>query len=471
MTNFIPHTPDERAAMLEAIGVASVEDLFSVIPASLRTEYTLNALPRNGQSEPELQEALTTQSEKNAGARLACFAGGGAYQRFIPPAVNAIASRSEFYTAYTPYQPEISQGTLQMIYEFQTMMSELTGLEVTNASVYDAATAVAESAFMAFRATRRKVLYVSQTLNPHFQQVLATYTHFLGDVTVKSFDPYQPLDAQLTDPANAVAGILVQQPDYFGTIQELTALEAFCRENGALLIASVDPTTLGLLEPPAADIICGDIQPFGNPVNYGGPYGGFLSTGQKLLRQLPGRLVGRTVDKDGKTAYTLTLQTREQHIRREKATSNICTNQSLNILKASAYLSLVGPQGLRQVALVSAERAQALAKKLTRLPGVRLRNDQPFLYEFAVTLPCPAGAVISEMASRHDILAGIDVSRYWPDEAHTLLVAVTELNTWETIARYVEAMETVLATLSEQTGCQPAESGRETQPVGGPVHA
>ncbi len=447
MTNFIPHTPEERQLMLQKIGVSKTDDLFEAIPAQLKKPIQVNTLPLEGMTELELQQHLILLAGKNAGTPFDAFLGGGAYARFIPPAVNTIASRSEFYTAYTPYQPEISQGTLQMIYEFQTMIAELTGMDVANASVYDGASALSESAFMALRATRRKVIYLSKTTNPHHQQVLETYVEALGGITLRFFDPNQPLESQLEEDPKSIGAVIVQQPDYLGSLYDLLPYQSLCDAAGIIFIVGVDPMTLGILEPPSrfgAQIVYGDIQQFGNSLNFGGPYGGFVATTEKWLRQLPGRVVGRTRDKSGKTAYTLTLQTREQHIRREKATSNICTNQSLNVLKATVYMSLVGPQGLQQIAGVSAERAHALAEALIKLPGVSLRTPQPFLYEFALTLPIPAKMMIQQMAESHHILAGIDVGRYWPDESQTLLIAVTEMNSPESLERYIDAFKRVL---------------------------
>jgi len=382
MTNFIPHTSQEREEMLRVVGADSVAGLFQMIPESLHKPIQTKHLPKKGYTELELQQHLTQVSYHNSGAFMESFQGGGAYHRFIPPAVNTIAGRSEFYTAYTPYQPEVSQGTLQMIYEFQTMMSELTGMDVTNASVYDGASALAEAALMALRATRRHVVACAKTVNPQYAAVLKTYIEALPGMSLVFFDPAHSLEKQMGDHPKSIAAVLIQQPDYFGCLHGSKDVQAFCDKTGAMLVVSVDPTTLGVLEPPSAygaQIVCGDIQPFGNPVNYGGPYGGFVSTTEKLLRQLPGRVVGRTIDKDSKTAYTLTLQTREQHIRREKATSNICTNQSLNVLKATVYLSLIGPQGLRHVAEVSAERAHQLADALCQQSGVSMRfGAKPF---------------------------------------------------------------------------------------------
>lgn len=448
MVNFIPHTREEREAMLQKIGVHSIDELFASIPETLRKSYPVGALSLHGRDELDVQQHLSSMATRNTGATFESFLGGGAYARFIPPVVNTIASRSEFYTAYTPYQPEISQGTLQMTYEFQTMIAELTGMDVANASVYDGATALSEAAFMAVRATRRRILYLSKTTNPHYQKVLQTYAEALGEIELRSFDPAKPIASQIQEgDSKAVAAILVQQPDYFGLIRPLQEYHRFCQDSGSLLVVSADPVAMAVLEPPGnagADIVCGDIQQFGNPVNYGGPYGGFIAVRERLLRQIPGRIVGRTLDKDGKVAYTLTLQTREQHIRREKATSNICTNQALNILKAAVYMSLVGPGGLRQIAEVSAERAHRLAQGLLELSEVTLRFDGPFLYEFALQLPLPASTVVKHMAQRHGILAGIDLGRYWPEEERTLLIAVTELNDLPSIHRYIDAFKATL---------------------------
>lgn len=462
MTNFIPHTPEERQEMLQRVGVNSASALFEAIPGSLKQDYTVKHLPHSGQHELGLQQHLVEAASKNRGAAMESFLGGGAYQRFIPPAVNTIASRSEFYTAYTPYQPEISQGTLQVIYEFQTMMSELTGMDITNASVYDGATALSESALMAMRITRRSVLYVSDTMNPQFQQVLQTYIDALGGVELRRFDPVRPLRDQVTEDPKTIAAVMVQQPDYFGIVRPMDDYQSFCDGSGALLVVNADPVSLGILASPrafGASIVCGDIQQFGNSVNFGGPYGGFIATTEKFMRQLPGRVVGRSLDKDGRVAYTLTLQTREQHIRREKATSNICTNQSLNVLKATVYLSLVGPQGLRQIAEVSAERAHQLAESLLSLPGVSMRSDGSFLNEFALRLPVPAEVMITHMAEHYGILAGVNVGKYWPDEKNTLLVAVTEMNSLESLKRYVAAFKTTLS--RHGLSVMPAGSSRQ----------
>ncbi|MBX2860479.1 MAG: aminomethyl-transferring glycine dehydrogenase subunit GcvPA [Vampirovibrio sp.] len=442
--NFLPHTAEDRLEMLKAIGVKTTAELFNDIPESLRQPKTYTALPAQGQSELELQQTMQTYAEGNTGHQMASFLGGGAYHRFIPSAVNTIASRSEFYTAYTPYQPEVSQGTLQTIYEFQTMIAELAGLDVANASVYDGGNAVAEAAFMAVRITKRKQIWITHSVNPEYGQILNTYAKGLGEVTVK--DVWA--DKLPTDGTDDLACVIVQYPNYFGNILDLQALSAFCQQHGALLIVSADPVSLGLLEAPGnlgADIVVGDIQPLGNNLSFGGPYGGYMATRQKYTRQLPGRVVGRAKDKSGKTCYTLTLQTREQHIRREKATSNICTNQALNVLKSTVYLTLMGPGGLKQVANISLQRAHALAKGLTDIEGVSFTfPEQPFCSEFAVTLPVPAHEVLVHLETQ-GILGGIPLGVAYPELQNSLLISVTEMNSPEEIQRYMEAVDRFLS--------------------------
>jgi glycine dehydrogenase subunit 1 len=445
MTGFIPHSSDERQAMLNAIGVRSIDDLFDDIAPALRGNLDPKTLQEAGKDELTLIQDLRHAASQNAGAEMASFMGGGAYHRFIPPAVNALAFRSEFYTAYTPYQPEISQGTLQAIYEFQSMMSQLTGMDVTNASVYDGANAVCEAALMASRVTKRDTVAVATSINPHTKRALETYASANHAITLLWVDVDAPLLPQLEPHKTMLAAVIVQNPDYTGCVRHLEHVAPLCHDLKALFVLVVDAFNLVLMPTPAsldADIVCGDIQAFGNPVNYGGPYGGFLSTKTAYIRQLPGRLVGKTTDNRGQEAYTLTLQTREQHIRRSKATSNICTNQALNVLKATIYLSLVGAQGLRDMALVSAERAHQLLMALLHIPGVTLRYpEHPFLNEFALSLPIPAEQMIQTMARLHNVLPGIDMGRHDPSESHSLLVAVTEMNTPTQIKHYVAAFK------------------------------
>lgn len=445
MQNFLPHTPADRQAMLETIGVSSVDALFGDIPAQLRENIEYKVLPQKGLSEAELQMELARLAADNQGPQMISFLGGGAYARFIPMAVNTIAGRAEFYTAYTPYQPEIAQGTLQVTYEFQTMICELTGMDVANASVYDGANAVTEAALMAMRATRRTHVLVARTLHPDYRQVLQTYMTGLGDVTLTEFDPRRAEEslAALEAAGNPPACVILQVPNYLGGVDDPNPVRAFCERTGALFVVSADPVSLGLLEAPGrygADIVTGDIQPLGNNLSFGGPYGGYIATRSKYLRQLPGRLVGRTVDKTGRPCYTLTLQTREQHIRREKATSNICTNQALNVLKATVYMTLVGPQGLRHVANLSTQRAHALARKLQAIAGVKLLfPDQPFLFEFALQLPEPVAPLLTHL-EKQGILGGIPLERFYPEHPNSLLVTCTETTTPEQLDRFSDAV-------------------------------
>ena len=454
MFNFLPHTDVERRAMLATIGVSNVDALFEDIPAPLRQPVRYRELPSRGLSEPELQQTLSDLADRNLSRGMACFLGGGAYHRFIPMAVHTLAGRSEFYTAYTPYQPEVSQGTLQVTYEFQTMICALTGMDVANASVYDGASAVTEAALMALRITRRHRVLVANTVHPEYRGVLKTYLTGLGGVDLVTFDP----DAPFVEAEPPPSCVILQMPNYLGALEDTSDIRAFCRESGALMVVSADPVSLGLLKAPGdygADIVTGDIQPLGNALSYGGPYGGYIACRSRYVRQLPGRLAGRATDRNGRTCYTLTIQAREQHIRREKATSNICTNQALNVLKATVFLTLAGPAGLRRIADLSAQRAHALAQALCSLPGVRLaRPKQPFLYEFALQLPVSVQPLLRRM-ERHGILAGIDLTPFYPEIKNGLLVACTEMTTPEHLARYVAACRDALQAVSTASPSPP----------------
>lgn len=462
MYNFLPHTEAERQSMLATIGVSRIEDLFSDIPEQLRQNMQYAVLPPQGLTEAELQQELAALAQMNTGAHMACFLGGGAYSRFIPMAVNTIASRSEFYTAYTPYQPEIAQGTLQVTYEFQTMICELTGMDVANASVYDGASAVTEAAFMAMRATLRSRILIASSVNPDYRQVLKTYADGLGDVDIATFDPLKPGDLLDTNHAEAkkTACVIIQVPSYFGGLEETEAIRQFCEATGAFFIVSAEPVSLGLLKAPGsygADIVTGDIQPLGNNLSYGGPYGGYIATRNKHVRQLPGRLVGKTIDKNGKQCYTLTLQTREQHIRREKATSNICTNQALNVLKATVYMSLVGPKGLKYLANLSVQRLHSLASRLRKLPGVSLYNaGQPFLFEVALRFPIPIKPMLAHL-EQQGILGGIELERFYPDAKNCLLITCTETTSPADIDRYVSAVEGYFKLVKPPESAKPSD--------------
>jgi glycine dehydrogenase subunit 1 len=448
MHNFLPHTDAERQAMLQTIGVRSIDDLFSDIPEHLRKTIRYNVLPQTGLSEAELQQELAGLATMNVGAQMACFLGGGAYSRFIPMAINNIASRSEFYTAYTPYQPEIAQGTLQVTYEFQTMICELTGMDVANASVYDGASAVTEAAFMAMRATKRSRILIANTVHPDYRQVLKTYTEGLGDVEVVEFNPQNPGTLLNTDHESApkTACVILQVPNYFGGLEATTPVRQFCETTGALFIVSAEPVSLGLLKAPGsygADIVTGDIQPLGNNLSYGGPYGGYIATRNKHMRQLPGRLVGRTVDKNGTQCYTLTLQTR--------------TNQALNILKATVYLSLVGPAGLKYLANLSVQRMHSLASRLRKLPGVSLYVDgQPFLFEAALQFPAPVQPLLTYLEQK-GILGGIALERFYPEAKNVLLITCTEMTLPEHIEQYVNAVTEYLQKANPAKTNQPTD--------------
>jgi glycine dehydrogenase subunit 1 len=462
MYNFLPHTEAERQLMLAKIGVKNIDALFSDIPTSLRQNIEYTVLPSQGLTEMELQAELQALAHQNKGTELACFLGGGAYNRFIPMAVNTIASRSEFYTAYTPYQPEIAQGTLQVTYEFQTMICELTGMDVANASVYDGASAVTEAAFMAMRTTRRNRILVANSVNPDYRKVLETYAKGLGEVSVDTFDPLKP--GEILSPhhpqAQQTACVVMQIPNYWGGLEDPKVIQQFCEATGALFIVSAEPVSLGLLKAPGsygADIVTGDIQPLGNNLSFGGPYGGYIATKSKYVRQLPGRLVGKTVDRNGKQCYTLTLQTREQHIRREKATSNICTNQALNVLKATVYMTLVGPNGLKHLANLSLQRTHTLASQLRKLPGITLyQAGQPFFAEVALRFPVPVAPLLQHL-EQQGILAGIALERFYPDAQNCLLIACTEMTLPSEIDRYVQAVKEYLKLNAPPGTPQPAE--------------
>lgn len=462
MHNFLPHTDAERKAMLSVIGLPTLAALFEDIPASLRDSIRYQVLPAQGLSELELQQELSELATQNQAQGMACFLGGGAYSRFIPMAIHNLTSRSEFYTAYTPYQPEIAQGTLQVTYEFQTMICELTGMDVANASVYDGASAVTEAALMALRVTKRHRILIANTVHPDYRAVLKTYLAGLGGIELIEFDPAKAEEvfhaALSHDSGPKTACVIIQVPNYLGGLEATEPVREFCKASGALMVVSAEPVSLGLLKAPGdygADIVTGDIQPLGNHLSFGGPYGGYIACRNQYMRQLPGRLVGRTIDKDGKKCYTLTLQTREQHIRREKATSNICTNQALNVLKATIFLTLVGPVGLKHLANVSAQRAHALASQLQAISGVNLyQPKQSFLFEFALQLPVPIKSFLRFMEQR-GILAGIELERFYPEAKNVLLVTCTEMTTPAHLEQYVkhakEYLETVQSGSSIET--------------------
>src|SRR6267154_1451770 len=441
---FIPHTETDVAAMLAAIGVAGIENLFDEIPSDLRVK-SLAGVP------PELNEMeigrLMTERARADGAPLT-FIGAGAYEHHIPAAVWAIATRGEFYSAYTPYQAEASQGTLQLIYEFQTMIARLTGMEVANASMYDGASATAEAALMAVRANRaassRRIL-LPRAVNPTYAQVAKSIA---GNQGLK-FEELPYCTAEGVTPSASLArydgqditALVIQQPNFFGHLEDVDALTDWAHAHAILVIAVVNPTSLALLKPPGewgargADIAVGEGQPLGVPLSSGGPYFGFMATRMDYVRQMPGRIVGRTLDVAGQAGFTLTLQAREQHNRRAKATSNICTNQGLLVTAATIYMSLMGPQGLARTAAAAHARARELVAGLTRVPGVRLAFSGPYFHEAVLQLDRPVAPVLKSLSSR-GILGGLDLSGYFPELGHALLVCATETKTAADIDRY-----------------------------------
>ncbi len=439
---YVPHTEADRQRMLEAIGVDSIDRLFEVVPEGSR--YPSLDLPP-GLSEMEVVRLLRGLAEENADLdHHSCFLGAGAYRHFIPAVVDHVLRRGEFYTAYTPYQPEASQGTLTAIYEYQSMICDLTGMDVTNASLYDGASAMAEAALMAARITRREGLVVARNVHPAYRQVLRTYTQGLGlPIREVGYDHQGRVDLASAREtlSSGSACLMVQHPNFFGCLEDLSSSSELAHRFGALLVACVDPIALGLFRPPGeegADLVVGEGQALGNPVSFGGPYLGFLACGQEYMRQLPGRLVGMTTDTQGRRGFVLTLQTREQHIRREKATSNICSNEALVALAATVYLAAMGKQGLRQVAELCFHKAHYAARQIEGLPGFALPFGQ-FFKEFVVKTPLSPREVNAKLWER-GIVGGYDLGRHYPELADGLLFCVTEMNPKEEIDALVRAL-------------------------------
>ncbi len=443
---YIPHTEDQRQAMLQRLGLERIEQLFEEqIPEALRLERPLDVPPP--MSEIELRRHFQELAECSvpAGAQ-ACFLGAGIYDHYVPSVVPNIILRGEFHTAYTPYQPEMSQGTLQAIFEFQTMIAGLTGTDVANASMYDGATALAEAVILACGVTHRDDA-ILVGVHPAWVKVVRTYVEGLGIRVIEA-----PLPNGLPDAAwlqsNVDAGtgvVAVQQPSFFGALHDLKSLAEQAHAAGALLVAASNPIPLGLLESPGAlgaDVVVGEGQPLGLGMNFGGPLVGFFAARTKYLRQMPGRLVSQTKDKEGRTGYVLTLQTREQHIRRERATSNICTNQGLMMLAATVYLATLGKQGLRDVATQCLHKAHYAAEKLSAVPGYQLRFEAPFFHEFVLQCPTDAEAVAAKL-TEYGILGGYPLGRDYPELRDCLLVAVTERRTREEIEDYADALSEV----------------------------
>jgi len=449
---FIPHTEEDVSAMLGAIGAARIEDLFDEIPPALKTGK-LKDVP-DGLTEMAVSRLM--QERASADGFWSSFIGAGVYEHHIPAAIWQITTRGEFYSAYTPSQAEASQGTMQLIYEFQTMMTRLTGLDVSNASLYDGASALAEAALMAVRSHKssRRVL-VPKTVHPIYRRVADTTVRNQGIELVEiEFDPATGKTVLPADPGS-FAGLVIPQPNFFGVLEDVHAMTDWAHDQGALAIALVNPTTLAVLETPGrwgshinqgggADIAVGEGQPLGAPMASGGPYFGFMCCRQAFVRQMPGRIVGRTVDLDGKPGFTLTLQAREQHIRRSKATSNICTNQGLVVTAATQYMALLGPQGLTKVARASHAGTVALADKLAAIPGVTRAFASPFFHEVVLTLDDNARDVLRALRAQ-GILGGLDISAWYPELGQAILVCVTETKTAADLDHYAQQMERILS--------------------------
>ena len=444
---YIPATPAERERMLRSAGVLRVEDLFADIPAEVRLTRPLDLPP--AMPDPDLLAHMRTLAGRNVDCdRLACFLGAGAYDHFVPSTVPHLALKPEFLTAYTPYQAELMQGELQAMYEYQTMMCELLAMDVANASMYDGASATGEAAAMAADVTKRSEVLISSALHPEYRQVLRTYATHLP-ITVRDLparDGVTSPDAVHEAVTDDTAAVIVQSPNFFGCVEDGAALAQAAHGRGALLVVAIaEPLSLGLIKPPGeygADIVTGEGQPLGNALNYGGPYLGIMATRQEFVRRIPGRLVGRTVDTEGRPGYVLTLQTREQHIRRAKATSNICTNEALNALVAAVYLATLGRQGVRDVAELNARKTHYLRERIAQVPGYSLPFAAPVFNEFVVRCPV-APEEINKRLLEHGILGGLPLGRFYPDLADCWLLCVTERRSREEIDRFVGHLETV----------------------------
>ena len=447
---FIPHTDDDVRNMLDAIGVKTIDELFDEIPAELRSKG-LEVTPQ-GVSEMEIARLMQERAAQDEVCL--CFAGGGAYEHHIPAAVWEITTRGEFYSAYTPYQAEASQGTLQLLYEYQTMMASLTGMDVSNASMYDGSSALAEAVLMAVRANRKsksKRILMPRTVHPSYRKVVHTIVNGQGIVLEEldydrngGFIDPESLPAEPGD----FAALVIPQPNFFGSLEEVDALTDWAHQHNALVIAVVNPTSLAILKAPGewgtdgADIACGEGQPMGAPLSSGGPYFGFMCCRQTYVRQMPGRIIGGTVDLDGKQGFTLTLQAREQHIRRSKATSNICTNQGLLVTAATIYMSLIGPAGLEKVAAASHANTTALVDKLASLDGVIKVFDRPLFHEAVLQFDLPIDE-ITRALSVQGIVAGVSLADDYPELGNCLLVCATETKTEQDLDTYKENLERI----------------------------
>lgn len=445
--SYVPNTSDDQKKMLNFLGIDQVSQLFEDIPASVRMNRNLNLWP--SMSEIELERHMNKLARKNQDlTTLVSFLGAGAYEHYVPSAVDAIVGRSEFYTSYTPYQPEVSQGMLQAIFEYQTVVSELTGMDLANASMYDGPTALGEAGLVCCSHTRRNKLLVASAMHPEYRSVLATYAkgqsvevaelpHTDGVLNMNQLD-------ELCDAS--VAGVLIQYPNFFGCIEDVRAIADLVHSRGALLVVNTYPIALGLLQSPGelgADIVIAEGQSLGNAISYGGPYLGIMAARKELMRRMPGRIVGQTVDHDERRGFVLTLQAREQHIRREKASSNICSNQALNALAATVYLAYLGKQGIADVALQNFHKAHYLKNQLTAIAGVEAAFQKPFFNEFVVRLP-KAASTVQEALINEGFVFGLDLGRFYDNMSDTVLLNVTEMRTKAEIDLVCEKLEGIL---------------------------
>ena len=441
---FIANTKKQQQEMLGELGM-TMEDLFADIPEELRCKsFNLPA----GKSEQVVRKQLAELADKNA-TGLTCFMGGGFYDHFIPAAVKAIVGRSEFYTAYTPYQPELSQGTLQAIYEYQSSICRLTEMEAANASLYDGGTAMYEAMMMALRITRRNKVIIDDSVNPIYRVIIESYTRNLNIELVESHcvNGQVNRDEILAALDDKTAGVILQNPNFFGCIDDFSDIAEAAHDKGALLMVSCYPISLGILKSPGemgADIVTGEGQSLGMDLSFGGPYLGFMATREKYVRKMPGRIAGETMDNQGRRGYVLTLQAREQHIRRDKAMSNICSNEALCALTAQVYLSLLGKKGLREVAQLCADKTSYAYQRLTAIPSVEMHFKAKYFFnEFVVDLPCDAADVVGRLIEK-GFAAGFPLSRYYKGMENSMLIAVTEKRTKQEIGMLAEALEAVL---------------------------
>ncbi|RKL68753.1 aminomethyl-transferring glycine dehydrogenase [Salipaludibacillus neizhouensis] len=439
---YLPMTEKDQRDMLDTIGVSQVEELFQDIPVEVRFKGDLNI--EKGLDEISLIKEMTRLATKNKNIKeYPSFLGAGVYEHYIPTVVNHMLLRSEFYTAYTPYQPEISQGELQGIFEFQTMICELTGMEVANSSMYDGPTALAEAAMMSAAQTKKKKILVSKTVHPEARQVLKTSAkgQNLEVIEIDDKDGMTDLEHLKAEYNDDTASVIVQYPNFFGQIEDLETIEKITHQKKALFVVSSNPLSLGVLQPPgnySADVVVGDAQPFGIPTQLGGPHCGYFAVTKKLMRKVPGRLVGQTTDDHGQRGFVLTLQAREQHIRRDKATSNICSNQALNALGASIAMSAIGKKGIKHMATQNVQKAHYAKNKLQE-EGVEVITDQPFFNEFVIKLPKAIKDVNKELLD-HGIIGGLDLSRFYKEKENLMLVAVTELRTKEEMDQFASVL-------------------------------